>query len=239
MECKINALMLRAVDYKDNDKILTLLSPEMGKLSAGIRGVKKPTSKLRFAAQPFCFGEYVLAQKGEKYTVIGATETESFYDLRLSVEKLYAASAVCEVACALAYEGEEGGALFVPCIEALTDMCSQNEGNVLVKFLITALAVSGYGLNLDTCMECGADLSNQQTMRFDMQQGAFTCYGCSDGVGASLTTYHTLRFAAGKSYLPECLSADGTKRALRLIREYLAFKTDYKFLSLSEFIRML
>ena len=49
--------MLRAVDYGENDKILTLLSAEEGRITAGIKGVKKAGAKLKFAAQPFCFAE--------------------------------------------------------------------------------------------------------------------------------------------------------------------------------------
>ena len=53
MEIKTEAIVLHTVDYKDNDKLLTLFSPTLGKITAGIRGVKKPTAKLAFAAQPF------------------------------------------------------------------------------------------------------------------------------------------------------------------------------------------
>lgn len=63
MEIKVNALMLRAADYGENDKILTLLTAEYGKISAAIKGVKKPSAKLKFAAQPFCFAEYILADR--------------------------------------------------------------------------------------------------------------------------------------------------------------------------------
>ena len=56
--------MIRAVDYGENDKILTLLSAERGKISAGIKGVKKAGAKLKFAAQPFCLAEYVLTGRG-------------------------------------------------------------------------------------------------------------------------------------------------------------------------------
>ena len=73
MEIKLNALMLRAADYGENDKILTLLTAEYGKITAGIKGVKKPAAKLKFAAQPFCFAEYVLARRGEKFTVINCS----------------------------------------------------------------------------------------------------------------------------------------------------------------------
>ena len=42
---KVNAVMLRATDYGENDKILTLLTAELGKISAGIKGVKKGGGK--------------------------------------------------------------------------------------------------------------------------------------------------------------------------------------------------
>ncbi|MBP5193572.1 MAG: recombination protein O N-terminal domain-containing protein [Clostridia bacterium] len=40
MEEKVRAVVLRGVDYKDNDKILTLFSLESGLITAAIRGVK-------------------------------------------------------------------------------------------------------------------------------------------------------------------------------------------------------
>ena len=63
MEVKVNALVIKAVDYKDNDRILTLYSLEKGKITAGIKGVKKAGAKLKFASEPFCFAEYILAEK--------------------------------------------------------------------------------------------------------------------------------------------------------------------------------
>lgn len=239
MEEKINALMLRAIDYKDNDKILTLLSPELGKISAGIRGVKKAGAKLRFAAQPFCFAEYILVKKGDKYTVVQATENESFYDLRTDLNKFYAAACVCEVASALSYEGEEGGQVFSAAVRALSQMCAGDECLALLSFLLTALGQTGYGLALDRCEECGADLTAAQKMRFDFQTGAFTCWDCGTGEGVSAVTYHTLRFLSGKSYGEEYLTDDGKKRALRLLKEYFAHKTDNRCYSLSEYLRML
>ena len=72
-----------------------------------------------------------------------------------------------------------------------------------------------------------------------MNAGAFTCRDCGAGPGASGSTYSVLRMCAGKSYNPAFVTPDGKKRALRLLREYLAHKTDYRFQSLSEYIRLI
>ena len=72
MDFKTDAIVIRAIDYKESDRLLTLFTPLRGKVTAGIRGVRKPKAKLNFASQPFCFAEYVLAEKGGRYTVTSA-----------------------------------------------------------------------------------------------------------------------------------------------------------------------
>lgn len=231
--------MLRAVDYGENDKILTLLTAEYGKISAGIKGVKKPSAKLKFAAQPFCFAEYILAKKGDKYTVINCTECESFYDLRTDINKFYAASAAIEAVSALTYEGGDCAEIFYECVKTLSAMCAGDERLPLIKFLIFLLEKSGYALSLDNCAECGAPLIDAEKLRFDMDAGAFTCFDCGTGAGASRVTYNVLRKLAGKSCEEDFITDDGEKRALRLIREYFSYKTDDSFKSLSEYIRII
>ncbi len=236
---KVNAVMLKACDYGENDKILTLLSDELGKISAGIKGVKKAGAKLKFAAQPFCFAEYILTKKGERYTVTQASEIESFYDLRTDINKFYAASAVCEAASALTFGGSEDNALFTLTVQALSNVCNHGESQALIKFLLSALSVSGYTVGLDNCTECGSPLVSEDKMRFDMNSGSFTCWDCGTGAGVSGVTYNVLRLCAGKTYTPSYITPDGEKRALKLLREYLTFKTDSKCKSLTEYIQLL
>ena len=239
METKVNALMLRAVDYNENDKILTLLTAERGKISAGIKGVKKAAAKLKFAAQPFCFAEYVLSCRGDRYTVINASENESFYDLRTDINKFYAASAAAEAANALTYEGEECRKIFYECIKTLSEMCAGEESISLVRFLLYLLKASGYGINAEKCVFCGAELFGEDRLKFDMDTGSFTCSECGNGLGASRVTYNVIRKTQGKSYEEEYITSDGEKRALRLIREYLSYKLNLSFKSLSEYIRLI
>lgn len=236
---RVNALMLRAVDYGENDKILTLLTAELGKISAGIKGVKKAGAKLKFAAQPFCFAEYVLSKRGERYTVTNASETESFYEIRTDINKFYAASAVCESANSLTYGGEEDNAIFTLAVQALSNICNGDECSALIKFLLSALSASGYTIGLDNCSECGSPLTTADKMRFDLNAGTFTCWDCGTGYGTSGVTYNVLRMCAGKTYSPQYITADGQKRALRLLREYFTFKTDSRCTSLTEYIRLL
>ena len=239
MEIEVNALMLRAADYNEYDKILTLLSPECGKLTVGIKGVRRPAAKLKFAAQPFCFAEYVLARRGDKYTVVNCSELESFYELRTDINKFYAASAVIEAVSAVTYEGDAAGEIFSECLKSLSAICEGEERQPLIKFLNYALSASGYAIALDGCGECGADLLKEDKLRFDMDAGVFTCFGCGTGPGASRVTYNVLRMSEGKTFDGAAITSDGEKRALKLLKEYFTYKTDCRLNSLSEYIRLI
>lgn len=239
MEIKVNALVLRAIDYKDNDKILTLLTAEKGKLSAGIKGVKKAGAKLKFAAQPLCFAEYVLNEKGGKYTVINASECESFYELRTDFCKLYPAFAICEIAQVLTYEGEENKDVLYSAINALTQICNGDADVALLTFFMNALAFAGYGVLPTDCIDCGESLITAEKMKFDLSTGTFRCWECGEGLGVSGTTFNTLRKVAGKEFNAQKITPDGVKRALKLLREYCLFKVDAKFSALDEYIKSL
>ncbi|MGN0805125.1 MAG: DNA repair protein RecO [Candidatus Coproplasma sp.] len=235
---KVNALMLRSTDYLENDKILTLLTAERGRITAGIKGVRKAGAKLKFASQPFCFAEYILAERGGRYTVTQASECESFYELRCDVNKFYASCAVCETAIALTAEGENTEGIFTDCICALRDMCSQDESICLINFLLSALERGGYKLALNKfCPVCGESLIGRGKLKFNMEEGEFTCWDCSNGVGVSGITYEVL--CADKKSCGDNLDSEGKKRALKLLNEYILSKTDIKLLSLAEYLNLI
>ena len=238
MEVKTDAVVLKAIDYKDNDKLLTLFSPSLGKITAGIKGVKKPKAKLAFAAQPFCFAEYVLAERGGRYTVTAAYLHESFFELRADVEAFYAACAAAEVCKTLSLENERFQGLFIGFIECLKALClaGEDSADALISFLQIALRESGYPMDLSYHEECDGDIGDK--IWFDFSDGKFTTLSrCVAGERASISTYYTLRKCAGLTF-DERQCAGGKKRALRLLKAYLMEKTEEQFENLGEFIRL-
>lgn len=239
MEIKTEAIVLRAIDYKDNDKLLTLFSPTLGKITAGIKGVKKPKAKLAFSAQPFCFAEYILAEKGGRYTVTGAYLYESFFDLRTDINRFYAACAAAELCQILVSENENEQPLFIAFIECLKQLClaQEDETESLLAFALVALRESGFTVDLGYLEQCDDDIGD--VLWFDFADGKFCTFErCVQGERASLSTYHLLRKCAGLTYDEDKL-AGGKKRALRLIKAYLFEKTDEQSDNLSEFIRLI
>lgn len=239
MDIKTDAIVLQAIDYKDNDKLLTLFTPSLGKITVGARGVKKATAKLAFAAQPFCFAEYVLAEKGGRYTLTGAYLHESFFSLRYDIVRFYAACAATEVCLAILMENEEYDGLFIgliECLKALT-LGEEDVAESLISFILIALRESGYPLELGFLEECDGEIGEK--LWFDFSDGRFTTFDrCSQGERASVSTYHTLRKCAGLGY-EEGLTDGGKKRALRLLKAFLSEKTEEKYENLGELLRLL
>ena len=237
MEVKTQAIVLQAIDYKDSDKLLTLFSPNLGKITAGIRGVKKPKAKLAFSAQPFCFAEYVLATKGGRYTVTSAYLHESFFELRSDITRFYGGAAVMETVREITLENQDCQNLFIALIECLKTLCLTNESveDAVVTFLLIALRESGYPIDFgeETAVQKGEKLV------FDFSNGRFTSVeNAESGERASVSTYHTLRKCAGLTYDENAL-AGGGKRALRLLKAYLIEKTETRLDALGELIRLI
>lgn len=237
MDVKTDAVVLYATEYKDNDKLLTLFSPSLGKLTVGAKGVKKPTAKLAFAAQPFCFCEYVLAERGGRYTMTGAYLHESFFALRNDVERFYAACAAAEFCRKATMENERYEGAFIGLVECLKGLALGDEdpAEALLSFLLVGLREIGYPIDL-AYEEDGGDVGEK--LWFDFAEGRFSSYDeLVRGERASLSTYYVLRKCDGLTYDGERLFG-GRKRALRLLKAFLTEKTEENYENLGEFIRL-
>lgn len=72
MEFKADALLLRAADYGENDKIVTLLTAQRGKIAAALKGVKKAGGETAVCGPAFLFcGVRAGRARGEKHGDVG------------------------------------------------------------------------------------------------------------------------------------------------------------------------
>ena len=58
------AIVLRHVNYRDNDRMVTLLSPSRGRIDAIIRNCRKPKSHNLNSGELFALGDYMLHENG-------------------------------------------------------------------------------------------------------------------------------------------------------------------------------
>lgn len=237
MEEKLNGIVIGGVNYGENDKILSIFTLEKGTVSARIKGVKKAGAKLKFAAEPFCFAEYVFMVNGLHRTVKNASLIDSYYPIREDIVKYFCAGTVLEFLRKFLKEEIVSPEIFVLALDTLKELAygEMLPEYVTVKFLVKALQFTGYGLRISSsCDVCGCD----KILRpfFNADSGSFTCADCAvDGAReVKASTFNEIISAGIGTFNPEY----EYKGALRLIEYYLSVKTDEKLKSLNELVRL-
>lgn len=175
-ELKTKAIVVRAVPYHETDMIVTLISPEFGKLTATARGCLKPSAKLRYAAEPMNFGDYLLSGKMGRYIIADCSQIESFSSITIDIDKYYASSLTLEVLAKLTPD-EAQPALFVDALSALNDLAysDRDVDEIVTDFLLSALKDNGSDLDFAHCNVCKCDLTGDAF--FDVADG-IVCEHC-------------------------------------------------------------
>ena len=115
-EIKVNGIVVGVEDAGEADRLVRLLTPD-GMITVRMRGVKKEKAKLKFAAMPFSFCEYVLLKRGAYYSVKTAEQAGSFFGVTSSPEKYIVGSVMLE--CASVAAGADSADIFFDLLSAL------------------------------------------------------------------------------------------------------------------------
>lgn len=177
-------IVLRHADYREHDKMLTLLSPGLGRVDALCRGCKRPGSPLLAASEWFALGEYVLFAGKGKMTVVSCNLQESFYPLRTDYDRLKYATYLLALAEAAAQPGERAAELFTLLARSLSRLCygDQDPQAVSAAFLLHFAAISGYRPRLSHCIRCGRRMENAEIRWMDVDEGGLVCPDCASAL---------------------------------------------------------
>ncbi|MEH2937280.1 DNA repair protein RecO [Oscillospiraceae bacterium 44-5] len=182
------ALVLRTVDYKETDKILTLLTQDQGKLTASARGCRKKGSAIAAGCQLLAWAEVVLYDYQGRWSVKEAAVERLFQGVRDDIERLALGCYFAEVTELLAVEGEENPellSLILNSLHALDKLPEKPLPLVKAAFEWKAMALAGYEPLIDGCAVCGAHPS--ENPRFHLREGVLHCAKCRGEVGEGIS----------------------------------------------------
>ena len=201
-EIKIKGIVFNSRDYKEKDKLVEIFSLEQGKIFASLKGCKMPTSKLKFAYQPFCFAEFILHKTGENYVITNANLIESFFDITTNTVSYINGSLILEIANNCCYGEENNSIIFVNLLKSLKTICylEVNSSTVLIKFCLEMLANLGYKLSFKNCSSCKLPISYEKFLCLD--SGEFLCENCAtlNSVKISNAGFSSLRIINETDY---------------------------------------
>jgi len=180
------ALVLRSVQYKESSRILTILTPEHGKLTVSARGAVRQKSRVTASVQPLAFSDMTFSKIRDRYILTESQIIEQFDELSLDLERFALAVYFAELLESLSDEDSPGSELLSLGLNALHMLCKPNERpNELIKaaFELRVMCLSGYTPMLDSCSSCGVSLNSETAanseVHIDLYGGGVYCKSCS------------------------------------------------------------
>jgi DNA repair protein RecO (recombination protein O) len=178
---KTKGINLKFVRVGEADKILTIFTSDLGKISAIAKGARRPRSKFGGRLEPFAFNNYLLATGRSLYVVSQAETIESFRALREEEQKLRAACFIVNVVRASTEEGQKNPALFDLLLKALDllNVTSHPESIKLI-FEVLLMEVEGFFPYLEGCIKCRKPVTKEPSaVTFSIAFGGLLCSACA------------------------------------------------------------
>lgn len=173
MDVTTKAIVLKTTDYGESDKFILLYSLDYGKISVHAKGIRKAKAKLKFAGDTFCFGNYELAQTGDRFVLKTCDQLESFFSLREDIVAYYSACAIAECLVNYTEEGQSEPHLFVETLRAFQQLVADvNPLTVVLRYMLGFVKSQGFALDFKRCAECG---TVAKKMFLDFQKGGILC----------------------------------------------------------------
>ena len=169
---KTLAIVLRTVDYKDSDRMITFLTKDFGLMSAKSRGAKKQTGKLFSASSQFCCGEYTFFAHGGYYGIQSCDIKHTFYRLQNDYNRFAAACLITDAAGKVAQEDDAAPKLFALVVNVLyaLDTTEVTPAAAVCYFIQRLMYIEGLYPSLDVCVLCGAKTT---LTRFSAENGGW------------------------------------------------------------------
>ena len=178
----LQAVVLRYANYRDRDRMLTLLTPNRGRVDVLSRGCRKPKSSLMPASELFVHGEYVIFHNNDHDTLTSCTLTDTFYPLRLDAYRLTCATYLANLAQAAAQPDQPAEGLYGLLLKGLYHLtyCTDEAPLAVTSaFLLAYAAEIGFRPRMNHCVHCRQQIPPGASARLDVEAGGLCCANCA------------------------------------------------------------
>ena len=175
---KVNGIVIAENNMGDFDKMLTILTPNLGKIGCSAKGSRRPKSQLLSGTQFLCFGEYMLFKGSENYTINSCETIELFYNIRTDLDKLTYASYITKIINDVTTENQNSFNTLKLFLNTLY-MISETDKDldfITSVFKLRMLKILGFAPNIIECTECR---SREKLNYFSIRDNGFKCKECS------------------------------------------------------------
>ena len=239
MYLNTKGLVVRVTPYNDTDALLSVLTPNHGKLTVKARGLRRKNSPLIAPCQLLAYADFTLFEYRNMYTINEAHSVELFSALRKDLQKLALGSYFAQAAEMMSQEDLPNPELLSLVLNCLYGLSKLDIPEAMVKavFELRSACLSGYTPDLYGCYRCGCDTPD----RFDISAGRLECVACRDPGSTGLRMPITPGILDAMRYICSCdsqrlfsfrASADTLESLSYLTESYLSTQLERGFSAL-------
>lgn len=175
---KMSGIIISENNLGDYDKMLTMLTPGLGKISCVAKGARRQRSALLAGTQFLCFGEYMMYKGSNTYTINSCETIEVFYNLRTDLDKLNHAVEITKIIRDVTEENQNCYKilqLFLNTLYILSET-DKNPDLIISVFKLKLLCFLGFTPRITECVNCK---QNENLHYFSLKDNGFKCEVCS------------------------------------------------------------
>jgi DNA repair protein RecO (recombination protein O) len=201
---RTEAIILKRNDFGEADRLLTLYTPNLGKIRAIAKGVRKPTSRKSGHVELFTHSQFLIA-KGRSLDIVTQAETvHAFRSLREDLLRTTYAYYAAELLDLFVEEGIENRPLFDLLLVMLGWLGDASDLDLATRFFeLRLLSLLGYRPQLFQCVACRCQIEPTSSF-FSPADGGILCANCgASHRGAqeiTLNALKVLRFLQTRDY---------------------------------------
>ena len=195
---KTKGIIIAEKMMSDFDKILTILTPNIGKIECVAKGSRRPKSLLMAGTQFLCFGEYLLYKGSENYSMNSCETIELFYNIRTDLDKLKYAVYITKIINDVTTENQNNYKVLQLFLNTLYVISNTDKDLELVTsiFRIRLLSIIGYRPEIQECKICK---QKENLSKFSIKDNGFKCANCAKtdkgAINMNETTKDAIRYA--------------------------------------------
>jgi DNA repair protein RecO (recombination protein O) len=201
---RTEAIVLRRKDFGEADRVLTLFTPELGKVRVVAKGIRKPRSRKAGHLELFTRSRLLVA-KGRDLDIVTQAETLSAYrPLREYLLRGAYASYAVELLDKFTPDGQENREVYDLLSQALDWLCHSPDLALTARYYeLQLLALAGFQPQLRRCVVRGEKVVAEDQY-FSAAEGGVVCARCGEAhpgvMPLSLDALKYLRYFQAKPY---------------------------------------
>lgn len=193
-ETSLTGMVLKDSPVGEYDKRISLLTLERGRISAFLRGAKRPKGSSFSSIGPFSFGKFFIYEGRNSNSVLRAEITERFEGITNDLTNTFYGAYFLEVAEYYSREYTEEKERLGLLIQSLRALESDKftPEFVLLVYELKTIAISGEFPNIFTCSGCG---TKENLSYFSFEDRVIFCPECKGERGNLFAISEGVRYA--------------------------------------------